>query len=166
MQIIILKLILKSFFRRTFDIKDTNISQKMKSRTKTLGIVQQLNRILINSLGADNHHLQEVDVDIEPRHEAFWFVGGIEPSYRIKLMLEGKEKTKPFANDALERSFHYRGKPLIALRHLHPLLPFEDIDFDSLTGKNEKIPNVTIDPRKYGFVTDHRHGTEIPGFVS
>lgn len=127
--------------------------------------MRQLNRVLINALGADNHHLQECDVDLDPRHEAHWFVGGIEPPHRIKMLIKGIERIKEFADDPVERSFHYQGQPLLALRHLHPLLPFEDIDFDSMTAKNEKIPKMKIDPRKYGFLAEHRHGTEIPGFV-
>lgn len=50
------------------------------------------------------------------------------------------------------------------MRHQHPLAPFENIDFDSLTSANENIPKVTVDPRTLGFTTFHRHGASIPGF--
>lgn len=47
---------------------------------------------------------------------------------------------------------------------MHPLKPFEEIDFDSITAKNENIPQVTHDPQTLGFVTEHLHGTSVPGF--
>ena len=133
-------------------------------RAKSSGIVKQLNRILVNTMGADNRHLYEMDADVDPRHEAFWFVGGIEPPKRIKKAKESLKWLREHADDPLDRPFQYIGKPFLALRHQHPLEPFEDIDFSSVTSANEKIPSVTLDPRVFGFVTDHRHGTTIPGF--
>jgi small subunit ribosomal protein S30 len=140
------------------------LTQKEIERAKTGGVVKQINRILINALGADNQHLFEADVDIEPRHEAFWFVGGIEPAIRIKRLIAGHKSLKEYANDPQDRSFRYYSEPLLALRHQHPLLPFEDIDFDSMTEKNNKIPTIMLDPRKYGFIADHVHGASVPGF--
>ena len=48
--------------------------------------VTQINRTLINGLIADCPHLSEVEMDVDPRHEAFWFVGGIVPPVRVKGM--------------------------------------------------------------------------------
>lgn len=126
--------------------------------------MRQLNRVLTNTLGADNRHLLEADVDIEPRHEAFWFVGNIEPPENIRKMKEGRRFTRPHAKDCLDRPFSYTGSPLLTVRHLHPLLPFEDVDFDAMTERNEKVPLISMDPRKLGYSTDHRHGTSIPGY--
>lgn len=126
--------------------------------------MKQLNRIIVNTLGADNRHLYETDVDVDPRHEAFWFVGGIEPTKRVREQRESLKWFKPYAEEPLNRPFQYIGKPFLAVRHQHPLKPFVNVDFDSITTENENIPSVSIDPRALGFSTDHRHGTSVPGF--
>ena len=46
------------------------------NKVQSSAIVKHLNRVLTRILGADNSHLYESDVDIDPRVEAFWFVGG------------------------------------------------------------------------------------------
>lgn len=140
------------------------MTPKEVNRAKTSGIVKQLNRILVNALGADHRHLLESDADVDPRHDAFWFVGGIDPTTIVKKQRKGVGWYDEFVDDPVDRPFQYTGKPFLALRHQHPLQPFETIDFDSLTSGNEKIPAVTIDPRALGFTTDHRHGTTTPGF--
>lgn len=43
---------------------------------RTAEICKDLNRIIIKSLYPVAPHLVESEVDIEPRHEAFWMVGG------------------------------------------------------------------------------------------
>lgn len=133
---------------------------------KTSGMVKQVNRILINTLGGDNRHLYEADADIDPRHEAFWFVGQIEPTERVKGLRKSRKWMEGLGlvNDPLNRPFQYSGSPFLALRHQHPLAPFEDIDFDAVISENKNIPKVTMDPRTLGFFTDHRHGTTTPGF--
>lgn len=151
-------------FRKHFEIKSSDLPAIEKDRIRTSGIVRQLNRVLINSLGADNAHLYESDADLDPRHEAFWFVGGIDPAANVRRMKNGLEWTKKYADDPLERPFQYVGKPFLALRHQQPLQAFEETDLESFTSKNENISDVTIDPRSFGFVTDYRHGTTIPGF--
>lgn len=52
------------------------IDRKDRHRMKASAIVKQLNRVLTRTLGADNGHLYEADVDFDPRIEAFWFIGG------------------------------------------------------------------------------------------
>lgn len=46
-------------------------------RESSSRIVQQIHRVIANALVADVDHLREVEADVDPRHEAFWFVGGI-----------------------------------------------------------------------------------------
>lgn len=154
----------KLCFRKRFDIRTTDMSAEEINRAKTSGIVRQVNRILINSLGADNRHLYELDADIDARHEAFWFVGGVDPTLLQTKIKKGRPSTEKYADEPYDRPFQYIGKPFLALRHQLPLQPFEDIDFESITSKNETIAPVTIDPRAFGYKTDYRHGTTIPGF--
>lgn len=136
-----------------------------KHRILTAGIVKQLNRILINSLGSDNFHLLEVDVDVDCRHEAFWMVGGIIPPISVQKQRAGKKWSKKFEKDPVDRPFQYLGKPLLALRHVLPLQPYEDIEFDKQDFRNDKteIPSFKFDPHTLGYLTEYRHGTTIPG---
>lgn len=150
-------------FRKHFEIKVSDITKDDINRAKTSGLVKQLNRILVNSLGADNRHLYESDADIDPRHEAFWFVGGIEPTSQVKKMRKLREFTKKYENDPVDRPFQYIGSPFLTLRHQHPLEPFEEISFDSAVG-SDVVPSITVDPRAFGFYTEHRHGVTTPGF--
>lgn len=78
-------------------------------------------------------HLIESEVDIEPRHEAFWMVGGISQIYFIflifylsvsiqnsvgieppkdkKIWIERKVKlTEEELNESVDRPFQYVGK--------------------------------------------------------
>lgn len=126
--------------------------------------MKQLNRAIVNALGADHRHLYEMDVDIDPRHEAFWFVGGIDPPKRIRDIRLGVKHLVEYADRPVDRSFQYLGTPYLALRHQHPLEPFEDFDFSSRSTHNESIPLITYDPRTLGFLSEHRHGTTVPGF--
>lgn len=97
-------------FRKSFEVTNTKIDKQEAERVKTSGLVKQLNRILINALGADNSHLYELDADVDPRHEAFWFVGGIDPTKRVKQMREGIDWLKDYVNDPVDRPFQYIGK--------------------------------------------------------
>lgn len=151
-------------FRKKFDIQTSGLSDYEITRAKTSGIVKQLNRVMINALGADHRHLYESDTDFDPRHEAFWMVGGLDTTDQIKKMRGGLKFFKQFADDPVDRPFQYRSTPLLAVRHQYPLEAFENIEFGSMSAANENIPVVTFEPRTLGFTTEHRHGATIPGF--
>ncbi|CRK97810.1 CLUMA_CG011186, isoform A [Clunio marinus] len=154
-------------YKRDFDIKDLKLTPQDIERAKTSGLVKQLNRILTNFLGADNQHLYEADIDIDPRHDAFWFVGGIDPPKNIVKQRENSAWLKEIADENIDRPFQYIGKPMLSLRHQFPLEPFEDVDFSAMNSLNKNIHSsdeFTMDPRTIGFFTDHRHGTTLPGF--
>lgn len=95
------------FFRKAFEIKSSEISPKEAARVKTSGIVKQLNRMLVNTLAADNRHLYELDADVDPRHEAFWFVGGIDPTHVIHKMRKGIKRLEQHADNPIDRPFQY-----------------------------------------------------------
>jgi small subunit ribosomal protein S30 len=65
-----------SGYKHAFEVKGEKVDPKEAHRAKAGSMVKQLNRVLTRSLGADNGHLYEADVDYDPRVEAFWFVGG------------------------------------------------------------------------------------------
>ena len=56
-------------FRKSFEIKKADLTKYEMGRIRTSGLVKQINRTLINALGADNRHLYELDADVDPRYE-------------------------------------------------------------------------------------------------
>lgn len=65
-----------SGYSHGFQVMKKDMDPRKVQRIKASAIVKHLNRVLTRILGADNSHLYESDVDIDPRIEAFWFVGG------------------------------------------------------------------------------------------
>ncbi len=105
--------------------------------------------------------MSEADTDIDPRHEAFWFLGGIEPPGRI-LKIRKNDWQKEYANDPVDRNFQYVGKPLLTLRHEHPLesqLEFEHFSAEDVA----KVPDYRMDPTTAGYVHDYRSAVTVPG---
>lgn len=136
---------------------------KERARILTQVIVEQINRSLINSLSAEYQHLQDVDIDYNPRHEAFWSVGGITAPKNVIKAKEGREWQKHLAKEPVDRYMQYKGEPILAIRHRLQLPAWkteaEYNDFD----KAKKVPHLQYDPRSLGFSTGHQHGTNIPG---
>lgn len=88
-----------------------------KERQLSLKICTDINRILLNTLSPSTKHLSEVEVDVEPRHEAFWFVGGISPPTMLRKAREGSrfyKENKEYIEDPVDRSFQYTGKFIAA----------------------------------------------------
>jgi len=132
-------------------------------------IVQQINRLIISALNKDLPYLNDVEVDLNPRHEAFWMLGGIKPPLSIKKMNEGVEWRKKYADDPVDRFMQYIGSPYLAIRHFHPLQVFaeekpaegvQEVQLD----KEVQLPTQDLDPRTLGYHHSYRHGTTIPGF--
>lgn len=125
-------------------------------------IVEQINRSLINVLAADFPHFQDTEIDYNPRHEAFWSVGGIDPPKNIVKSKEANKWQKEMAKDPIDRLMQYEGEPYLALRH-RLQLPTCDVAAGKENLSNEKIETYKYDPRTLGYSTDHRHGANIPG---
>lgn len=116
----------------------------------------------MNSLIDDFPHLSEVDTDIDPRHEAFWFFGGTDPPERIRKIRANGSWQKVYADDPVDRNIQYTGKPLLTLRHEHPLespMEFEQFSPDDIS----KVPEYKLDVSTLGYRYDHRHAATVPG---
>lgn len=143
------------------------MSKEAVERAKTSRLVKQLNRVMINALGADNRHLYESDVDYDPRIEAFWFVGKFVPPLNVQQFRKVRKQLKDTMTEPVDRAFQYVGQPMLTVRHQYPLEPFEEVDFEAMTKQNENIPFEEIslvDPLAHGYHTHHRHGVTVPGF--
>lgn len=127
-------------------------------------IVEQIHRAVINALAVDHQHLQEVEVDYNPRHEAFWAVGGIQPPRNVVKSKEGKKWQKDFSKDPIDRLMQYRSSPMLALRHRLQLAPWKG-ETEIVNPKlAEKLPRYELDPVTLGFSRSYRHGTNIAGY--
>lgn len=99
---------------------------------------------------------------MDPRHEAFWFVGGINPPEKIRKMRENVEWLKHQAELPVDRQAQYLGTPPLALRSKLPLEPI--MPYNEITDSNKyDIPVFNYEPNTIGFTTHHRHGTNVPG---
>jgi len=152
-----------SFFCRRSHVQNKDLNALDKYRKFTSEVANQINRVLLNALAADNPHLSEIEVDLDPRHEAFWFVGGISPPELVRKIRQGNKWQKSFANEPVDRQMQYIGTPLIALRHK---LPLEALTDAKTIGTEITVPSFKLDPRTLGYTTDHRHGTTIPGTLT
>ncbi|XP_070495949.1 large ribosomal subunit protein mL65 [Chironomus tepperi] len=155
-------------YKNSFEIDGAQkLTKEQIERAKVSRLVKQLNRVIVNALGADNRHLYEADVDIDPRIEAFWFVGKFIPPLNVQRFRKPRPHLKDYVNDPVDRPIQYVGNPLLTMRHQYPLESFEDINFDAMTKQNENIPMESIysvDPLAHGYHTFHRHGVSVPGF--
>lgn len=51
----------------------------------------QLNRLLTSLLGSEKEYLLSTEVDVKPRVEAFWSLGGIEPDKTLRKVRENNK---------------------------------------------------------------------------
>lgn len=135
-------------------------------RAKSARIVRQINRVLMNALVDDVEHLNEVDVNVDARHEAFWMVGGISPPVSTRKKRLGTAWQKDMADEPINRTLQYVGSPLLTVRHQHPLPAMESLE--DVKGGNvaetTPLPAFKFDPRTIGYAHEYRHGTTVPGF--
>uniref|UniRef100_A0A182VW83 28S ribosomal protein S30, mitochondrial n=1 Tax=Anopheles minimus TaxID=112268 RepID=A0A182VW83_9DIPT len=143
-----------------------NVSPLEREETITRSLLKQLNRTISNALAPNCTHLSEIETDYDPRHEAFWFLGGIYPPKLVQKIKEGVEWQKQYANDSYDRNMQYVGKPYMAVRHKLPLDPLVSKDLESLDVKqdNVEVPDYRYDPLALGYISNFRHATTVPGF--
>lgn len=150
---------ISDFFRRKY--RTVNLEPMDYERRLSQMIVEQVNRLCINVLSADYPHLKEIEIDYNPRHEAFWSVGGIEPPKNVIKSKEGRNWQKEMAKEPVDRQFQYTAQPYLAVRHQHPLSTWE---VNSDVGNTKTVPVYNLDPRSLGYTTSYRHGTNVPGY--
>lgn len=147
-------------------MSDENVSPMQREETITRSLLMQLNRTIANALAPDYSHVSEIETDFDPRHEAFWFLGGIYPPKLVRKIKESMEWQKQYADDPYDRNIQYVGKPYMAVRHKHPLEPLLSKDLESLDIRQDgcEVPDYRYDPLALGYITNFRHATTVPGF--
>lgn len=126
-------------------------------------VLPHINRMLVTQLAKKNSgsHLPSLEVDLSPRVEAFWFLGGIEPDRLMKKSRKGYKMAEDRINELIDRPMQYTGEPCLSLRHRHPLPQF--VERDSGVSIYGNIPEWNADPRTLGYRYKSRHGTNVPG---
>lgn len=89
---------------------DSKLSQDDKTKRKAAELCKNIDKILRRTLSDKAAHLTEAEVDVGPRHEAFWMCGGIEPPTDKKIWIERKVPlTEEQKNEPIDRPFQYIG---------------------------------------------------------
>lgn len=93
---------LNSFFYRTN--RHGEFRSKATKEERTIrNFVPQLNRLLIGTLTSENDHLGSTEIDLQPRVEAFWSLGGIEPDKTLKKARKENERYGGKEEDPIDR---------------------------------------------------------------
>ncbi|XP_046825717.1 28S ribosomal protein S30, mitochondrial [Vespa crabro] len=149
--------------RRKHELNEIQLEKKSTMESIiTNAIVYQINRILQLNLVNIRPHLLEIQTDFEPRVEAFWLVGGIEPS---GLQSKAKKRIhwmRQYAYDPIDIPVQYYGNSILQTRHNLPLkeiMSLSECEDSSLT-----VPQFKFDPRVLGYTLNRKHATNIPGF--
>lgn len=107
-------------------------------------------------------HLLLTEVDIEPRLEASWFVGGIDPPPFKKRFRNRFNYLKDSIDDSVDLPVQYLGQPAMHLRYKHPLK--EIIPLSECTDSALDVPTFKMCPLVLTYRLGRKHLTNIPGF--
>nr|XP_033343091.1 28S ribosomal protein S30, mitochondrial [Megalopta genalis]XP_033343092.1 28S ribosomal protein S30, mitochondrial [Megalopta genalis] len=142
-------------------LREDNIEKEpeAKLRTTANAVIYQINRIILTALALLYPHLMEVEVDIEPRIEAFWLRG---KSYDPKQDTEAK-KPRMYSTEVLKDvPIQYYGFPILQLRNRLPLK--EILSERECNNFKFEYPKFHQDPYMLGYRLEYKHATNIPGF--
>ena len=115
----------------------------------------------MSALAADNEHLVAADIDLQPRVEAFWSLGGIEPDKRLKKIRKEDKHYGGEEEDPIDRPMQYKGKPSLSLRNGLPLPQF--CERDSGLSIEGNVPQWNYDPRVLGYKYKLHRASNTPG---
>lgn len=94
-------------------------------------LTAKINRTMLIHLAPKNPHLLHTEVDFEPRLEASWWMGGINPSNSLRKYRKSVKFLKNCVDETVDLSIQYFGQPIMHLRHKHPLreiIPLNDCE--------------------------------------
>lgn len=125
-------------------------------------LIQKVNRTMLIHLSSKYPHLLHSEMDLEPRLEASWFMGGTDPLAHIKKFKKYVLRHKELADELVDIPVQYIGQPAMHLRHKHPLK--EIIARSECENPALDVPTFTYSPRILNYRFHRRHLTNIPGF--
>ncbi|KOB55859.1 28S ribosomal protein S30, mitochondrial, partial [Operophtera brumata] len=138
---------------RNIVLRPEQTEEAQKEDAQAACIVRQINRIVINNLSDKLPHILSTQVDFEPRHEAFWFVGGTDVPGSVLAWRNKYKWKKERLYEPVDKPVQYTGTPLIALRNrlpLKPLLPYSEAE-----NPDFKVPKFSHIPKAVGYFEEH-----------
>lgn len=96
-------------FRQKHDLRKDDLTKMARVDLMSSALVKQIHRVIASGVSKEVPHLAEADCDIDPNHEAFWLVGGIEPMTVVQQIRDGEEWQKKHKMDPVDRPFQYTG---------------------------------------------------------
>lgn len=126
-------------------------------------LIQKINRTMLMHLSPKYPHLLHAEVDFEPRLEASWFLGGMEPSFKRKLMRKRNPKLQDFVHEPVTMPVQYNGAPAMHLRHKHPLREIISLS-ECENNPAFDVPTFEYQPNVLEYRFKRQHLTNIPGF--
>jgi len=141
-------------------LKRNNLSNEELERRLSLQVVCQINRILLNYLAQDYNHMYDIQVDVTPRIEAFWFAGGMNPSDNVRRTRDCRPWLKHLKETPADRGIYYTGKPLLTLRNELPLKPI----LNESECQGLEVPYFKYDPHTVGVTKEFGRIVNTPGF--
>ncbi|ODM92751.1 28S ribosomal protein S30, mitochondrial [Orchesella cincta] len=143
---------------------------------KSQSIISQINRVILTVLGQEIEHLKDSQVDSQPNIEAFWQMGGLEPSFRRRNQRKGNEKKKTYyklkdikIDDPVEGHLHYIGSPLLQVRCKDPPKNFVSPTDPVCSRSHEEFPDRFphfLEAYGFRFAENSRFASIIPGHWS
>eukprot|EP00095_Tigriopus_kingsejongensis_P003615 maker-scaffold49_size462716-snap-gene-1.22 protein:Tk03615 transcript:maker-scaffold49_size462716-snap-gene-1.22-mRNA-1 annotation:"28s ribosomal protein mitochondrial" len=137
-----------------------------------------INRFFLNHLLGPAPHLLGVQVDHDPRVEAFWFRSGMDPDVSLIRKRKGlvkylKKVKRPPWSTAMKPSEDYpqqpgdqvmqsKANPHLVHRHPGMIAPFIGQDHD-LCQNPDQVPTFTLAPRTLGYIKSSKAGVNLPG---
>ncbi|KAF5295977.1 hypothetical protein FQA39_LY12749 [Lamprigera yunnana] len=138
-------------YRKSPEVEDKRLSKREAENFLTSACLQQIHRVLLNHLLPNFPHLLKTQVDIDPRIEAFWYVGGIAA--------DNDDKAVRPVND---KCFQYVGKPTLAIRSAIPLEA--EMSIEEVEKSNFEVPCFEFNPHTVGITRTRRRIVNTPGF--
>lgn len=151
-------------FKKDILFKDVeDVQRKWNIEDVTVkAVIQNINRTMLIHLSSKYPHLLQAGVDFEPRLEASWFAGGIDPPNFMRKFRKSVKFLKNSADDPVNLPFQYSGHPVIHLRHKHLLK--EVISASECENPALDVPIFKFPPQVLTYEFGRRHLTNIPGF--
>ncbi|XP_029668999.1 39S ribosomal protein S30, mitochondrial [Formica exsecta] len=147
----------------TSDENIVNLEKELKIKNNICqGLIQKINRTILIHLSSMYPHLLQTEVDIEPRLEASWFTGGIDPPPFTKRYRKRIKSLRNSIDDPVDLPVQYLGHPAMHLRYKHPLR--EIIPLSECTNPALEVPTFKMCPLVLTYRLGRRHLTNIPGF--
>lgn len=143
-------------FNTTLNRRNSN--KDIATESFFLGLHKIVNGVLSSSID----HIKDSVVDVKPRVEAFWILGGMQPDKLLQKIRKGHPATEEEENDLTERSMQGRSTPTLGVR-VNLSLP-EVVPLDHPMSTSAAVPVENLDPRAYGFRFKHKHATITTGY--